>query len=142
MNALSTLLYPALFFDGAGRMQKIQNKHELKLKVLASSGREGTAEGGTVLDSAGDLIRFNEVKRPAFRWLAAWSSDVKVAGIEIDALGMADAKQRVLAALTARFGHESNFGQPGTPVYQLLETIARAGSVASVVQAVPSSSPI
>jgi hypothetical protein len=139
MNALSTLLYPVLFFDGAGRMQKIQNKNELKLAVLAEK-TDSTAVGGTVLDSTGALVRFNEVERPAFRWLAAWSSEVNVAHAETEVIGMADAKQRVLSTLTDRFGHEAAFGQPGTPVYQLLETIARAGSVASVIQAVPSSS--
>jgi hypothetical protein len=141
MNALSTLLYPVLYFDGAGRMQKIQNKNELKLAVLADN-TASTPVGGTVLDSSGALVRFKEVERPAFRWLSAWSSDVKAAITETEVIGMADAKQRVLSTLTARFGHEATFGQPGTPVYQLLETIARAGSVAGVIQAVPSSSHI
>lgn len=120
-------------------MHKIQNKNELKLAVLADNP-DGTPVGGTVLDSAGTLVRFNEIERPAFRWLATWSSDVKVSVTETKVLGMADAKQRVLSALMTRFGHVPDFGQPGTPAYQLLETIARAGSVASVIQAVPSSS--
>jgi len=120
-------------------MHKIQNKNELKLAVLADQP-DSTPVGGTVLDSNGALVRFNDVERPAFRWLAAWSSDVKAAITETEVLGMAGAKQLVLSTLTARFGHEANFGKPGTPVYRLLETIARAGSVAGVIQVVPSSS--
>lgn len=121
-------------------MHKTQSKHELKLDVLASDDSGNLRSGVTVLDSAGTLVRFNEIERPAFRWLAAWQSEVKAVNATVDTTGMADAKQHVLSALNAQFGHEPTLGQPGSPVYQLLETIARAGSVASVIQAVPSSS--
>ena len=118
-------------------MRKIQSKQELTVEVYSGPSPNNSSSSNVVIDSAGTMVRFNEVERQGFRWLAALQAEVRLVDAKVEPVWMADAKRRVLEALTNEFGQEPGFDTVGSPRYQVLERVAQAGSVAGVVQAVP-----